>query len=103
MYHITFKTNYPKLKNKEFTTIRKNSHGKYIGHDVLIYSPLMAPFVATIYDIKRASLMQLSDKFLMADTCTKSRAMAIALLNSFYKNPIKLNEKLYVFYLRRKL
>ena len=103
MKYMRFRTDYPRLKKKEFTTIRKNSVGKYIGHDVLCTTPTRAPFVAMIYDIKKMRLCDMSDEFLMQDTCTKTRAAAIALLNSFYDGPINPNIYMYVFYLRRKL
>jgi hypothetical protein len=102
MRFMGFSFYYDKLNNKEFTTIRKSRGGRYIGDDVLCRSSDRPPFVATVMDVKRLSLNEMTTEFLVHDSGKKTREEAIQWLNGFYQYPIRPDDKLYVFYMRRK-
>ena len=90
---------YSKLDKEEYTTIRRYSKGK-AGQLVMETYP-GGSHESFIYKVERKSFNEMSDDFLFNDTDCNNREDVIKLFNSFYKNPIKNDEKLYVYYLKR--
>lgn len=98
---MIYSKKYPKLLNKEYTTIRRYSHGKIGKITVETINGFLLHF-AKIIKIERKPFIQISTELLLKDTDCRTRKQAFDVLQSFYTKPINpYREKLYIYHLRR--
>ena len=92
MKNLVFSKWYEKLDNDLFITLRKKP--QCFAGEVVKVTIKKEPiyFEARCLQLFTRSLGELSDWLLMFDTDTSSRKDAIALLQSFYRNPLRKNE-----------
>ena len=97
---MKYSHDYSKLKNETYTTIRRHPKGK-IGTITNENYP-SGSHLAIIENIKRMTIDEMSISMIQQDGDVKTREEFLDLLNSFYRKPIKRNEKLYIYFLRKK-
>ena len=96
---IAFSHDYSKLHKKTFSTIRRRDKGFEPGDVVWIRGVNGWMGQARILLKHKKSLRELNTEFLLQDTDCTTRQEAIALLQSFYKKPLLIDEKLTIYYL----
>ena len=107
MKKLKFSHQYYKLQQLEkgavITTIRRQLHNRHIGQIVDVCLKYTHLCYAKIIDIQKKPLYEISTDLLIKDTApfAKNRTEAIALLNTFYKNPLRETETLFILYLQK--
>ena len=104
---LRFSHNYEKLSKLQqgevITTIRRQLHNRHIGQIVDVRLKYIHVCYAKIVDIQKRPLYEISDELLIQDTTpfAKNRTEAIALLNSFYRKPLRDTEELFILFLKK--
>lgn len=99
---IYFSHFYPKLTMPIFPTIRRID--KYVPgriYEIFLrenYKKMRLRYAKCIGKFA-ANLLNIPVKFLLFDTNTETREMAVKLINSFYQHPIQNHEKMTVIFL----
>lgn len=96
---MKYSHHYSKLDQKIYTTVRRYKKGNE-GDIVNETYPDGSHKAEILLEILR-SLDKMETTFLLNDTDCNTREEAIELINSFYKKPIDLDEKLFVYILQR--
>jgi len=106
MKKLKFSHQYYKLQQLEkgtvITTIRRQL--KYhIGEIVKVHLNYSYLCYAKVVNIKKKPLYKIPNDLLIQDTApfAKNRTESIALLNTFYKNPLRETEPLYIIFLKK--
>jgi len=84
------------------TTIRRQLR-YHVGEIIKVHLNYSYLCYAKIIDIQKKPLYEISTDLLIKDTApfAKNRTEAIALLNSFYRKPLRDTEELFVLFLKK--
>ena len=97
---MNYSHDYPKLKKKKYTTIRR--HKKADKGDIVTETYPSGWHEAKVLSVQRNTLDALPLRLLQEDTGLKTRQEIYALFNTFYETPIDIyKDKMYIYYLER--
>lgn len=97
MNTIKFSKDYSKLEKPQFSTIRHPLSTKYNESEIYLVKSPSHNFKVECVNTGIVAIGQLTDKFLMQDTDTKSRHYALEEVMSFYPDLDHCSEVLVVF------